>query len=165
MNIAISRKLALALVVITVLAFSFWLAACGGRGDVRIRPTWINADIGPDTVSVSAAEVEKAGMSHFRMTSGGTELVYMAYKLGSDVLVRSSICPPCRSRSFSLQGDILVCDSCQTTFSARTGDGVAGPCVDYPKAAVPFTMTGGKLVMKGSDLTAAYQNTVKPGWP
>lgn len=163
MNTVIGRRLTLALVVATVLV-SLGLTACGGRGDARIRPTWINADIGPDTVSVSAAEVDKAGMAHFRLNAGGTELVYMAYKLGSDVMVRSSICPPCRSRSFSLQGDILICDSCRTTFRAKTGDGVAGPCVDYPKAAVPFTATGGKLVMKVSDLMTAYQDTLKPGW-
>ncbi|MEW6141743.1 MAG: Fe-S-containing protein [Chloroflexota bacterium] len=164
MNGVVSRKLVPGLVIV-VLAVLLGLAACGSRSDVRIRPNWINADIGQDTVSVSAAEVEKAGMAHFRLASGGTELVFMAYKLGNDFQVRSSICPPCRSRSFSLQGDILVCDSCQTTFSAKTGDGVAGPCIDYPKAAVPFIVNAGKLVMKGSDLMTAYQNTLKPGRP
>jgi len=89
----------------------------------------------------------------------------MAYELGGKLYVRANACPPCWSVGFSLQRDILVCDTCRTTFKAKTGDGIEGACVDFPKASVPYEITDGNIVMGGDDLLAAYQNTLNPGWP
>ena len=89
----------------------------------------------------------------------------MAYGLDGEIYVRSNVCPPCWSVGFSLQRDILVCDTCLTTFKAKTGDGIEGACVDYPKAAVLYEVSDGKVVMRGNDLLAAYQNTNELGWP
>jgi nitrite reductase/ring-hydroxylating ferredoxin subunit len=162
MNISADKRITLTVVLVALLLVT--VMSCSS-GNARIRPTWIVTETSGDNVAISNQEVEKAGMAHFRINSGGQEYVYMAYKFGNETVVRSSICPPCRSRSFSIQGDTLICDSCQTTFNARTGDGIAGPCVDYPKAQVAFTRNSDRLVMKASDLLSAYQNTLKPGLP
>ena len=90
---------------------------------------------------------------------------FMAYTLDGEIYVRANVCPPCRSIGFSLEEDILICDRCATTFKAKTGDGIKGACVDFPKASVPYEITDGNIVMRGDDLLAAYQDTVKPGWP
>jgi hypothetical protein len=34
-----------------------------------------------------------------------------------------------------LNKDVLVCDRCGTRFKAKSGDGIDGACVDYPKAS------------------------------
>jgi hypothetical protein len=52
-----------------------------------------------------------------------------------------------------------------TTFEAKTGGGIEGACVDFPKASVPYEVTDGNAVMKGTDLIAAYQDTTEPGLP
>jgi hypothetical protein len=85
--------------------------------------------------------------------------------LNNDVYVRASVCPPCRGKTYTLNGDILVCDTCGTTFNAKNGMGIAGACVNYPKAAVQYTVADGNLVMNMGDLTTAYQNTLKAGLP
>ncbi len=89
----------------------------------------------------------------------------MAYVLNDEIYVRASSCPPCRGKTYSLDGNTLVCDTCGTTFNAKTGIGIAGACVNYPKASVQYTVAEGNLTMKISDLTVAYQNTLKPGLP
>lgn len=88
----------------------------------------------------------------------------MASIVDGEIYVRANACPPCRSVGFSLQNDILVCDTCRTTFEAETGDGIEGACVDYPKAPVPYEITDGNIVMSEADLITAYQDTLNPGW-
>ncbi|MBI4334484.1 MAG: DUF2318 domain-containing protein [Chloroflexi bacterium] len=132
-------------------------AAAGG-----IRPTWIAAETGGDTVALPVGEVQKAIMTHFKVKMTTTEETFMAYQFEGRIHARADICPPCRSESFSLDGDRLVCDTCGTIFEARTGAGVSGACVAYPKASVPYEIRDGRLFMKRSDLLTAYQTTLKP---
>lgn len=146
----------------------------GGTGDksgtsTLIRPEWIGAgvlEIGSDTISIPTNEVVSGRMLHFAVTTEqGGEENFMAYNLAGETYVRANVCPPCRSVGFSLLGDILVCNSCGTRFSANTGDGISGACRDFPKAAVAYTNSGGNIAMGFDDLVAAYENTEKPGWP
>ena len=90
---------------------------------------------------------------------------FMAYILDEEIHVRANVCPPCRSIGFSLEEDILICDRCATTFKAKTGDGIEGACVDFPKASLPYEIIDGSIVMRGNDLIVAYEDTVEPGWP
>jgi hypothetical protein len=147
------------------------VAACGGGGGgggaygQKIRPTFVEPAVAGESVSIRLADVKAQRMTHFRVTTPeGTE-VFMAYDLNGKTTVRASMCPPCRSQSFSLQGNTLVCDSCGTVFSAVSGDGMSGACVAYPKASVDFTVNNEDLTMKTSDLITAYQNTLRPGKP
>jgi nitrite reductase/ring-hydroxylating ferredoxin subunit len=87
----------------------------------------------------------------------------MAYVLDGEISVRANVCPPCRSIGFSLEQAVLICDRCATTFEAETGDGIEGACVDFPKAAVPYEINGDDIAMKGTDLIAAYQDTIESG--
>ncbi len=59
-------------------------------------------------------------------------------------------------------GDKLVCNSCGTVFEAKTGKGVEGACVAYPKASVAYEVNSGNMILKIKDLLAAYQQTLQP---
>ncbi len=87
----------------------------------------------------------------------------MAYVLDGEISVRANVCPPCRSIGFSLEEAVLICDRCATTFAAKTGKGIEGACVDFPKASVPYEVNGGNITMEDSDLIAAYQDTIESG--
>jgi nitrite reductase/ring-hydroxylating ferredoxin subunit len=118
-----------------------------------------------DTVTIPVSAVQKDWNVHFAVNTPGGLQSFMAYNLDGQTYVRASICPPCRGKTYTLSGDTLVCDVCATTFNATTGVGIAGACVNYPKASVPYQVSNGNLVMKVSDLALAYQNTLKPGLP
>lgn len=166
--------LALLGVVAAVGYVAYGRSYCGGRSCCRAtgsigetgsvtRPTWIDALVENNTVSIPASPVESENIVNFRVTYEGTNMVFTAYKLGEQIYVRTALCPPCRSESFSLDGDVLDCDTCHTRFSATTGEGLKGACRAYPKAEVNYTVAGDRLTMDITDLVTAYENTKNPG--
>jgi len=130
-----------------------------------IKGAWVSPQVVGDIISIPVSEIENNWNIHFKVATQSGDMTFMAYVVDEKIHVRANVCPPCRSIGYSLDKDILVCDRCATTFKAKTGDGIKGACVDYPKALVPYGITDGKLAMKEADLIAAYQNTLKPGWP
>lgn len=130
-----------------------------------IKATMIQAQINGDSVSIPVSDVESDWNTQFVVSSTQGKMNFMAYLLNNKIYVRADVCPPCRSIGYSLDNNILVCDRCATTFKADTGDGIAGACVDYPKALVPYQISNGNIVMNKSDLVVAYESTLNPGWP
>jgi hypothetical protein len=128
-----------------------------------IKVTEITATVNGDIVSIPVTTVQDKWNVHFLVNSTGGQMGFMAYSLNNDMVVRASICPPCRGKTYTLDGATLVCDTCGTTFDANTGIGKSGACVNYPKASVPYSVSGDNITMKISDLQTAYQNTLKPG--
>ena len=124
---------------------------------------WIDAQVNGDTVSIPESEIENNWNTRFEVQAADGNISAMAYVLDGVIYVRADICPPCRSRGFTLNGNILDCDSCHTKFNASTGDGVSGACVNYPKASVSYTINDGNVMMSKADIVTAYQNTLKPG--
>ena len=124
---------------------------------------WIDAQVNGDTVSIPESEIENDWNTRFQVQAADGNISAMAYVLDGVIYVRADICPPCRSRGFTLNGNILDCDSCHTKFNASTGDGVSGACVNYPKDSVSYTISDGNVVMSKADIVTAYQNTLKPG--
>jgi nitrite reductase/ring-hydroxylating ferredoxin subunit len=162
------RKMALASILLAALV----VVGCnsGGTGDTDgtggiISPTWITAQQDGDTLSIPVSELNSGKMLHFSIAYQGDSMTFMAYKLGGETYVRANVCPPCRSTSFSLDGDTLVCDSCGTRFKASTGAGISGACVNYPKAEVVHKIIGANVTMEMDELVTAYENTLNPGWP
>ncbi len=158
------------LISLLVMASLAGLASCnsgnpGIPSSGLVSPTWLKAEVTGDAAAISLADVQKNKMTHFVVGIAAGDLAFMTYELGGKIYTRASICPPCRSQSFSLRQGTLVCDTCGTTFDAKTGDGVGGACVAYPKAAVTYEVNGGKIVMTANNLITAYQDTLKPGKP
>ena len=151
-----------------LLAAVLGMVACSGDGaqsNDPVEATWIEPQLAGSIVSIPVSEVKNSTMTHFGLSTPDGDIAFMAYRLDGEIYVRSNVCPPCRSVGFALQRDMLVCDTCRTTFKAKTGDGIAGGCVDYPKAAVPYEVSDGRVVMSGSDLLEADRNTKQPDWP
>ncbi|OGO01772.1 MAG: hypothetical protein A2Y72_00870 [Chloroflexi bacterium RBG_13_53_26] len=155
---------ALAVVVVMVLVAGGCSLDSNGTG-VEIKPTWTPAQIEGDQISIPKGEVDDGNMIHFRVEQQGDSMVFMAYRLGEEIYLRASICPPCRSESFSLAGGTLVCNTCGTRFRATTGDGISGACKSYPKAEVAYAVTGDRVIASMNDLVTAYQNTEIAGRP
>ena len=168
--------LALLGAVVAIGYIAYGRAYCGGglrschRGGANLnetasvaRPTWIDATVEGDSVSIPVGLVDNGKIVNFRVTYQGTDMAFTAYRLGEQIYVRTALCPPCRSESFSLDGDVLDCDTCHTRFSATTGDGLKGACRAYPKAEVRYTVAGDRLTMSITDLASAYQDTKNPG--
>ncbi len=156
------------IVVIVIILFTIITstAGCGNNNSEPILAAWVTVSETSETVSIPVSVVNDNKMVHFLLEEGSNgEIAFMVYELNKEIYVRSNVCPPCRSVGFSLQEDILVCDTCATTFNAKTGDGIKGACVDFPKASVPYEIEDETIIMKQNDLIASYQNTIEPGRP
>lgn len=152
--------------IMVVSALALLATACGGQAQAAIKPTWITPQVSGNTVSIPVSEVDKNTIVHFKVPdAGGAAMAFMAYNFSGETYARANVCPPCRSISFSLVGDTLVCDTCGTVFDAKTGDGKSGGCVAFPKADVAFQVSNGNLVMNVDQMTTAYQNTLAAGRP
>lgn len=126
-----------------------------------IKGTWIDASVDGDAVSIPVNAIYDAWDTHFKIQDSNRTLTFMAYLWNNNIYVRANVCPPCRSIGFSLKGDILVCDTCGTTFQAKTGAGIKGACVAYPKASVQYKTVDNNIVMSVNDLVSAYNKTQK----
>ncbi len=65
----------------------------------------------------------------------GLSVPMMAYITPSGRLfIGSSMCEPCRGRTFSLAGETLVCDACRTTYTIESHEFISGSvaCGSYP---------------------------------
>lgn len=132
-----------------------------------IEGTWIQAEVDEDsqTVSLPISELEDNWNIHFNLETTEGDVTFMAYIFNGEIHVRANVCPPCRSIGYALDENeqLLICDMCATLFDAETGAGIKGACVDYPKASAAYEISDGNLIIKGSDLLAAYQETLLPG--
>ncbi|MGA9047434.1 MAG: Fe-S-containing protein [Dehalococcoidia bacterium] len=137
-------------------------AAAPNKPSGPIDATEIVPTVANGIVTIPVSAVQKDWNVHFVVNTPGGLQSFMAYNLDGQTYVRASICVPCRGKLFTLSGNTLVCDICGTTFNANTGVGISGACVRYPKQSVPYQVSNGNIVMKLSDLTTAYQNTLNP---
>ena len=165
-----NRLLIISAVIVAIMGISIYFGVTGRAeqndiNDMPVKATWIEPQVAGDTVFIPVSEVENNRNVHFNVKIEGEDMNFMAYAVGGEIFVRANVCPPCRSIGFSLEGAVLVCDMCATTFKAETGDGIAGACVDFPKAAVPYEINGDNIIMNSTDLIVAYEDTIEPGWP
>jgi len=155
------KKIILILVLLILVSSIVACSANGTQSSQRIKATWIEPQVVGDTISIPVSEVENNWNVHFNLETQGSNMTFMAYVLDGEIYVRANVCPPCRSTGFSLKEAVLICDRCATTFNAKTGEGINGACVGYPKAAVAYEINNGNIVMKNTDLITAYQDTAK----
>lgn len=171
-------KIRRTLPVMAGLAVLSILAACAGPGNSGapvpagtpsatpsgpIAGTWVDVAVSGDVVTMPLSLVTEKVNTHFSVTETDRRLDFMAYVLDGALYVRANACPPCRSRGFALDGDVLVCDACATMFRAKDGGGIKGACVDYPKAAAAYTVVDGVVTMSLATLVAAYEETLVRG--
>lgn len=126
----------------------------------NIKQVGIDVQVTGDTVKIPASDVNKNINTRFSLAVEGGTMTFMAYKWDGIVNVRADICPPCRSRSFTLTKGTLVCDACGTVFSATTGKGIKGACVAFPKASASYEVNGDSIIVSKASLIKAYNDTL-----
>ena len=126
-----------------------------------IEAKWIEPQVDNNTVSIPVDEIETNWNIHFKLETESGKMNFLTYIVDDAIQVRANICP----LNWLLEEDRLICQRGRAIFNAKTGEGIEGPCADYPKASVPYKITDGNIVMDKADLIAAYQDTTEPGLP
>ena len=131
-----------------------------GKPANPIKQVTIDAQVTDDTIVIPLANVTANLNTRFKLATDAGEMTFMAYIWDGKLDVRADICPPCRSRSFTLYKGTLVCDACGTVFDAENGQGIKGACVAYPKESAAYQLSGDNIVVEKADLVTAYKNTL-----
>jgi hypothetical protein len=102
-------------------------------------------------IKISFADVDEFNIVFFEAENDeGTVVPLMAYITPSGRLfVGSSMCEPCRGRTFSLAGETLFCDTCRTTYTIEEHEFISGAvaCGSYPPVNMNGTVQGDMVVI------------------
>jgi hypothetical protein len=112
----------------------------------NIRMTTVDAVSGSDSIEIPAEIVKEKKIVYFEYNKGGKKVPLMAYIAPSGKLVTAvSMCEPCRSTKFHIEGEEMVCNACGTRWTLEGLKGVSGGCLAYPPDVVAHTLEGGKV--------------------
>lgn len=155
--------------VAVVLAVAFIASQLGGTGEADVEyfgepvaatrsyigefisMTEVEPIIEDGKIKLSFDDVDQASIVYFEAENDeGTVVPLMAYITPSGRLFAgSSMCEPCRGRTFSLAGETLVCDVCRTTYTIEDHIFISGAeaCGQYPPVNMNGTIEDGQIII------------------
>ena len=105
-----------------------------------VSMTVVEATIEGEWLLIPLAAVDEHGIVYFEAENDeGFQVPLMAYVGPSGrIFAGSSMCEPCRGRTFSLAGETLVCDTCRTTYTIEEHEFISGSpvCGKYPPVSM-----------------------------
>ncbi|OHE16619.1 MAG: hypothetical protein A2X96_05570 [Syntrophobacterales bacterium GWC2_56_13] len=102
-----------------------------------------------DYIEIPVEIVKEKKLVSFEYKKAGKQVPLMAYITPSGKLVTAvSMCEPCRSTKFHIEGEQMVCNACGTRWTLEGLRGVSGGCLEYPPDVVSHTIEGGKVRIK-----------------
>lgn len=104
-------------------------------------------------ISLDAVKEKKIVSFTYVKKEPQSPLPLMAYLTPSGKLITAvSMCEPCRSTKFHIEGDIMVCNACSTKWELESLKGIAGGCLKYPPDVLSHTLQGNKVMIKEKDI-------------
>ncbi|MDW7650905.1 MAG: Fe-S-containing protein [Bacillota bacterium] len=107
-------------------------------------------------IKIPLSQVDENNIVFFELENNeGTVVPLMAYITPSGRLFAgSSMCEPCRGRTFSLAGDTLVCDVCRTTYTIEDHQFISGAvaCGSYPPTNMYPVVEDGMILIEESEV-------------
>ncbi len=91
--------------------------------------------------------VKEKKFVRFQMAGNGTNSLPIVAYLTEDgkVVTAISMCEPCNSTEFHIQGSNLICNSCGTTWNLNSLEAISGSCGKYPPDPLPSIVVGNEI--------------------
>lgn len=117
-----------------------------------IAGTKIEPVIENNQIKIPLSVVDQNNMVSFEIeNSEGFLVPMMVYVTPTGrIFAGSSMCEPCRGRTFSLGGETLICDTCRTTYNVETQEFISGAkiCGSYPPVSMNPTIQEDMVVIE-----------------
>ncbi len=118
-----------------------------------VSMTKVDATVQKGAVEVSLDLVKNNKLVSFEYSRPDGRIPLLAYITPAGKLVTAvSVCEPCRSTRFHIEGDHMVCNSCFTRWDLETLKGISGSCLKYPPDTLPHEVQGERLRIKELDI-------------
>ncbi len=126
-----------------------------GSAAKRIDMSDVKATVKDGLLQFSLAEVKSKGIIYSEYQKGGKKVPLTAYITPKGKLVTAvSMCEPCRSTRFHIEGKNLVCNACNTVWTLEELKGISGGCLKYPPDVIAHTLDGDNIKIKEADILA-----------
>lgn len=104
-----------------------------------------------DKVILPLNEVKEKKMVKFDYNGSNGTISILAY-LAEDgkVITAISMCEPCNSTDFHINGSNLICNSCGTTWNLNDLKAISGSCGKYPPDPLPSIVVGNEIQINKS---------------
>lgn len=164
---------AVAVLGIAVIAGGYLLGSKKSDADAKATATigqtvQYSASVPLQQVKLPMAKVENGKVTVASLTDlKDTKFVFTEYqangkrvpltalvKPNGKVVVAVSLCEPCKSESFRIMGDKIICNACDTVWDLETFKGISGGCQDYPPEILAYIQNGDKLEVDQSILNS-----------
>lgn len=119
----------------------------GAPGGSSVRMTEIPTPAASNgRIALSLATIKEKKLIWFAYGTSKTPV--MAYIAPSGKIVTAiSICEPCRSERFHIEGDELVCNACGTRWTLEDLQGISGGCPEYPPEKLENSISGDQVLI------------------
>lgn len=118
-----------------------------------VSMTQVDVTVQKGAVEVPLELVMNNKLVSFEYSRPDGRIPLLAYITPAGKLVTAvSICEPCKSTRFHIEGDHMVCNSCFTRWDLETLKGISGSCLKYPPDTLPHEAQGEKLRIRELDL-------------
>lgn len=137
----------LAILTLIIVGF-FWLYRNSGQEKPSlIEMTDIQIDVEDGKIVLPLSEIKGNKLVYFEY-KGSTPIPLLAYIGPSGkVITAISVCEPCRSKRFHIEGETLVCNACGTVWKLETHEGISGGCPQFPPQIIPNQIGNGKVLI------------------
>ncbi|MGE5528557.1 MAG: Fe-S-containing protein [Patescibacteria group bacterium] len=103
-------------------------------------------------ISIPLAAIEEKKLVRFAYGEKNTPV--LAYIAPSGKVVTAiSMCEPCRSDRFHIEGEELVCNACGTRWTLEDLRGISGGCPEYPPERLKNQSSGDAVTIGEKDVT------------
>ncbi|MCG6533742.1 MAG: DUF2318 domain-containing protein [Syntrophales bacterium LBB04] len=104
-------------------------------------------------VEIPLGIVKEKKLVYYEYKNNGKRLPMMSYITPEGKLITAvSMCEPCRSTKFHIEGDNMVCNTCGTRWDLESLRGISGGCLAYPPDVVAHTIQGDKVRINESEI-------------
>jgi len=119
-----------------------------------ISMTEIQPNVKGGKISVPLDLVLEKRLVRFEYETKGNKIPLLSYVTPSGkVITAVSMCEPCRSTRFHIEGKTLVCNACGTKWNLETLKGISGGCLTYPPDVIPSTVEKGVIQIEDKIVT------------
>ena len=95
--------------------------------------------------------VKEKKFMKFDYIGSNTTIPLLAYLTEDGKVVTAiSLCEPCDSKDFHIQGSNLICNSCGTTWNLNDLKAISGSCGKYPPDPLPSIVVGNEIQIEKS---------------
>ena len=119
----------------------------------RIEMTDVKIEAAGGKVAFDLAAVKNARLVYADYKAAGKTVPLLAYVSPSGKMVAAiSMCEPCSSTRFHIEGKYLVCNTCGTRWELDSLKGISGGCQKYPPQRLTSESSGDKILVSEADV-------------